>query len=442
MDHQRIMCLLILLLFFALPAAAADYDSLISQALKYRNNGNMPAAERLLRQAYDSASDKSEAVNLLVLVLAYQEKFSVANTLLDRSLVEYPGNFDLQLTKARIQSYQGLFTQAEHTVGELLKQNPDNTEALILAGRIFFYKRQYLAARDKFLQVLASNPHSLDALIGSYDSEMYFGNVQQADIYLSRAEQLDPDNADIASRRNRHVVSGEPRHELILGLETSNFDRNTMSNWNEQYIHYQRGTVSENQMYLRFEQAKRFSLNDSYWEAGAVLRRRTPIPISISVGLGTENIFLPEQRFRVGAELKMNRGDEQFGATIGRLTYQHSRYATGKVQQTFLDMEHYLVNTNAWIIPGINFTHDENGKTTFGFRVGWHHQIASRFRYGISYADTPETENNITTDTRTFHGYLRYRLSDRIVARIDYAKNKRENSYTKDSLSLSMGYRF
>ncbi|MDO8272732.1 MAG: tetratricopeptide repeat protein, partial [Gammaproteobacteria bacterium] len=78
-------------------AQSVDYDSLLQTAIGQRNAGNMPAAEQTFRQAWEIADNKSEAAYLLALVIAFQDRYEEAITLLDATLIDYPQDTNLLL---------------------------------------------------------------------------------------------------------------------------------------------------------------------------------------------------------------------------------------------------------------------------------------------------------------------------------------------------------
>ena len=124
-------------------AAEQNYDTLVEQALTYRNDGNFVAAEQSLRQARDLASDTREVDYLLGMVLAFQERFEESMGLLDSALDTYPSDTQLQLAKGRVHSYLGQYSQSLTWVNRVLADQPDNLEALVLSARVNFYNENY-----------------------------------------------------------------------------------------------------------------------------------------------------------------------------------------------------------------------------------------------------------------------------------------------------------
>lgn len=440
--QRTLFCLVLVLICLPMTAGAeVDYDTLIQNALEHRNGGRMAEAEVLLREAYRVADNKSEAAYLLALVLAFQEKYSDANRLLDRSLEQDPDNVDLKLTRARVLSYQGQFADASAITSEILTENPSNLDARNLDGRIYLYRNQLNRSRQRFMEVLESDPQNLEAMVGLYDSNLALGNREEAERQLDRAEQIAPNHSDVLTRRNRSTVTDVPRHELIVGGEASHFNKPFLAHWYDRFVEYRHHSANRNQQYVRLEHSHRFGRHDSLTEIGILLRDNA-LPLDLAFGMSGDAEFLPEQRWRIGTGFLASDGDENTGTTVARITYRGARYLTGTVHSLNVDFDYYYLKGNGWLSPGIGLVRDENNNLTLSWRIGTHHQLNSGLRVGADFTAAPETENNITTDTRVLHAYARYRLTNRGYARLDITRNLRDASYTRDSLAVTLGYRF
>ncbi|MGB4247088.1 MAG: hypothetical protein WBJ75_05150, partial [Pseudohongiellaceae bacterium] len=61
---------------------------------------------------------------------------------------------------------------------------------------------------------------------------------------------------------------------------------------------------------------------------------------------------------------------------------------------------------------------------------------------GLSYSEGGETENAITTRSRSNGGYITYRLDERWQLQLNVSKSRRENSYTRESGAITLQYRY
>ena len=443
-DQRRTVrrnCLLLACLVISCAAHAFDYDETIKSAMTLRNQGDMAAAETLLREAYQRATVKSEAAMLLGMVIAFQERYDEALELVEGALEHYPDDTQLILARARIQSYQGEYDEALASVDAILQDEPANLEARNLGARISLYRRHYTQGKTGFLAVLDQETDNLEALIGMYDAETSLGNQGLADRYLEQAAKVAPGHEDVLTRQSGNTAHEGPMHELAVEYGGSRFDVGGVARWYERAFEYRHGKVDSNQQYIRHEHSHRFADHDSYTEIGAVYRRRQ-LPLDVAFGFGKGDTFLPERRIRVGTDFRIFNSTEQHGTLVGRVTLQGTRYQTGNVGQLMLDGEYYLLNSEGWLVPGLIYTRDENGNSNIGWKVGWNQQLNVRSRIGLAYSDSPETEGNRTRDTKTVHGYLRYRLTDRTVVRVDYSRHRRESAYRRSQLSMRLSYRF
>lgn len=431
-----------LLLVLSATLYAADYDTLIQESLRLRNSGDFVGAETRLREAFNLVDDKREVAYLLGLVLAFQEKYTEAQDILDAALLQSPEDIGLQLASARVNAYQGQYREARQVVNAILERDAGNYEARNLAGRVALYQNRYAEGKAHFLQVLKQDPDNLEALIGVHDSDLYLGNKDLSDEALRKAQRLAPDHADVLVRLNKERYVKKPQHELFLGFETSSFNKVFLTRWYDRFLEYRHYSPNRNQQFLRTEHAHRFGLHDSLIEAGALMRGTTSIPVEIALGISDNAEFLPEYRLTVTTRVNVNQGDEGFGATIASIRYRNSKYQTGSTHQLNIDFEHYFADANAWIIPGVGTVIDENGESSLSWRLGIHGQLGARLRTGFTFSDAPETENNITIDTRVMHVYARYRLTNRFSIRLDGVRNLRENVYTRDSLGVTLAYKF
>lgn len=430
------------LVFCMMPVSvlAQDYDGLIRQAVAERNAGHLEAAEGDLRQAYNMAADKREAAYLLALVMAFQEKYEPAVSLLDKSIAQYPDDVALRLARARVMAYQGRYTLATNAVDDVLGRDPDNLEARNLAARIALYEQKFELGRSRFQAILADDPDNLEALIGMYDSERDLGNNEAAQAYLARAKQLAPEHADVRSRERGQQQSPTMNYEVLVGFENSTFNKPGYDRWLDRFVELRHFGEHRDQQYLRLSADRHFGLRDQGIEAGLVTRAR--LPLSLAVRYVANPRFLPSWTVRAGTSGRINEGKDNWGASVGQLSLQYAKYLTGPVTSVNLDIDHYFTGSDSWVAPGVGLVNDENGKTTLTWRIGINGQVSEAWRLGADYTHAPETENNVTTDSHTVHCYARVRLGAAPALRLDYARIFREGSYRRDAVSLTFSYRF
>ena len=423
-------------------SAQPNYDQLIQESARLRNNGEFFQSETLLRNAVPLANETNEVSFLLAMVIAFQERFIEAITILDAALDTYPNDTQLILGKARVLSFQGFYRESIDIADQALALNANNIEALALKARVYYYQRRYADARIQFNSVLARDAANLEALVGLYDVELAAGDDDAALAALSLAETVAPNHIDVTTRRERRTLPlGTSAHILTASIGMSNLDQPGFEDWHSRNLEYRYRSASNHQFYIRREYANRFNLNDTLYEVGGLLNgTNSSIEVALAHTSGDE--ILPQKRIRLAGNMLLMPASESMGSTMLGVSLTQSRYASGEVNWLKLDFTHYLLNINAWLTPGLGLVKDEIGKKTIGWNIGAHWQANSRLLLGYNYTDAPETELNVTTNTNTHHLYFRVDISDASNIRLDLSRNTRQNSYTQKAVTLSIQHKF
>ena len=443
---SRLLVLLFHVAALALPlqslAAEATYDELIQQSLQARNAGDFTQAEALLFQARPLARETNEVDFLIGLTQAFQERFLEAMNTIDAALEIYPDDISLQLARARVLSYQGIYGTAIQQTDQILEADPANLDARNLRARIFFYQSRHAQARSDYETVLEYEPDNLEAVVGLYDVALARGDDKTVEQRLIQAQQIAPNHIDVRLREQRLNAPVQRPHRLSLSGGRSEFDRTGISRWYDRALDYRYVMSSGDELIVHGEHAHRFGAHDTLLELGYRWARAGSVPIEISYGETRDHDFLPRQRLRLGAEFNLFDASESLGATTLGVNLFHSTYQNGDVNRVSLDFTHYLLGVNAWLTPGLGMVRDEDGDQDLSWTLGAHWQTSSRLRLGYQYTDAPETENTITTLTRSHHVYGLFQLSDSIGLRVDYSESERQNSYTREGISVSLQLRF
>lgn len=429
--------------WLSVPALSQDYDTLIQQALQQRNKGEMQAAEFLLRQARELTGDRREVDYLLSMVIAFQDRHEESVAVLERALADNPDDTQLLLGLARVRSFQGLLTQASQQTADILAREPVNQEALNLAGRIALYQRRPQQAREYFRQALSNDAEDLEAVIGLHDAEQLAGNRQAADEWLAQARLLAPDHIDVRVRSAEESPQ-TLRREFSAGYEQSRFRRIPLDRWHQYHVEYRHEHDHNTEFWLRSEHNRRFGLDDSTVELGALFQRQQALPVQFHAGFTPDADFSARHFVGASANRLVSEGNTRIGPTLLTGAVRYSDYRTGNTVRLSLGAEHYLLPVDAWLTPGVGLVRDENGNNSFGWQLGGHWQVSSAWRFGMTYADIAETENNITTDSRTWYAYLRWqpRQLPTLNLQLDSARHDRKGSYLRRSSGLSFRYRF
>lgn len=433
---------LLALALLATPALAQDYDALIQQALQQRNQGDLPAAEKILRQARGLAKDKAEADYLLGMVLAFQQKYTEGLQIIEAALQVKPDDIELQLGRARVLSYQGVYQQASQITNKILAKEPANLEALSLAGRLAYYQRQPAVAEQRFQHVLALDANNLDALLGLYDSYLQQGETDQAQPWLERAAKVAPTHIEVLTRQQPEQYNAEPRHQISTGYSRSTIDHTGFSNWQDRFIEYRHLQPNGNQQYVRVEHNNRFNSTDTMIEAGLALQQKSLLPLEVAIGVTPNAQFMPHWFGRLQGSTPLTDGKGSYGTVLLTGLVQYSSYANGDTQRLQLGLDYYLPNVDMWLTPNIGMVRDQNGLDTFAWGLAANWQLSGPTRIGASYSDAPETENLVTTDSKNVSVYWRQGLGKTFVLFLTWSQSERVNSYTRKAIDGTLQYRF
>ncbi len=172
--HPRLGAILGALALFAFAgfgAMAADFDTLMREALAARAGGNFAAAEAGLKAALKMRPEDRGALLHLGLVQGFQGHNDEALATVQRGLALAPADFDLRLAAARIKGWMGRHDEAAAEVEILLGDFPGNVEAINLRGRLALYRGDASAAKAAFAEALNLAPGNAEAERGMDDAE-------------------------------------------------------------------------------------------------------------------------------------------------------------------------------------------------------------------------------------------------------------------------------
>lgn len=440
----RALLLTIIMVACLLPAGlqAQDYDQLIGQAITQRNAGELEAAEQTLRVAYAIPLDKTEVSTLLAMVIAFQARYEEAIDLLDEALANNPDDIGLRLGKARVRAYQGLFPEAAELTAEVSQQHPGNIEALNLAGRIALYQQRPGQAVAYFKQAQMLDNDDLEVWVGLHDARLAQGEDDLAQEALDTAARLAPDHIDVRIRAERKLSPPGPVNELIAGFESSRFRDINLSRWRDQFIEYRRQRNLDSAYYVRTENNHRFDNRDILVEAGWLGNQQGAVPWQVSAALSSDADFSARYRLRGAATVRLNEGNDAFGATLLTPSLQLADYTSGSVWRLGFDLEHYVAGTALWLTSGLGLVRDEDGDSTVSWALGVNWQVSGPVRVGATFADGAETENRITTGTRSRYAYVLWQLTPAAALRFNIGRHDRRNSYSRESAGISVSYRY
>ena len=418
---------------------AQDYDSLIEQARTLQSNGDLAGAEDLLRIALEIPEDKSEVATLLGLNIAFQERYDEGLTMIESELAKQPQQQDLRIALARINYFKRNYTIALSNLDLVLAINDRNLEALLLSGQVAMAVPNPELAEQRFLVYLEQAPEDIDALVALHDALVLQSKITEARQKLALAENIDPDSP-LVTQRIGQVLPDRPGVSVISGFSNNNIDLPEFPVWQDRFLELRNRNSNGNQQYFRIEHNHRFNDHNTMMEAGFSLTQSNNFSADFSAGYTRDATFMADYFGTLGLR-RLVMEKEGKGALVLTGLYKYNEFSNGNTNNIQLGMEYYLPGINAWLTPAIGMVQDQDGIETFSWTLAGNWQIRPRTRIGLSYSEAPETENLVTTDTINSTLYWRYNLGDPWVIYLYLSRWERENSYTRESASLSFQYR-
>lgn len=107
------------------------------------------------------------------------------------------------VTKVRAQVAQNDFAGAVRVVDERLQTAPDDLEAQGWRARILAWGGKWAEAEAQYRNVQRNAPNDVDILLGLSDVLFWEGKLGEAASLLEQAQELQPANYEIASRRSK-----------------------------------------------------------------------------------------------------------------------------------------------------------------------------------------------------------------------------------------------
>lgn len=404
---------LALLVLTAVGSLAADFETLMRDALVARAAGNYAAAEAGLKAALEIRPHDPAALLHLGLVQGYQGRHAEALATVRRGLVLAPGDFDLRLAAARIKGWMGRHDEAAADVEDLLGDVPGNVDALNLQGRLALYRGDATAAKAAFTKVFRLAPGDEEAKKGMADAEA----AQSAVAHRGR---------------------------IALGYSHSTFSRSANRDWREVEADGSFDVDDDTRLLGGAQVSRRFGQTDTYLRGGVERRVGPDLRVHLQVGATPDADFLARWTAEAGATLRLWAGGSVIGPTEAVADIRHSHYATGDVRTVNPGFQQYLFDGRAWLTGRWlnSFDAEAGNKRAAGWSLRADWQALDSLRLFAGGAMAPETELGTTVETRSSFGGIVFGLTRDIDLTVSYSHDNRKNTYIRDVVSATVGYRF
>jgi YaiO family outer membrane protein len=322
---------------------------------------------------------------------------------------------------------------------------PDDAELLRLLGTAQGQAGRTDAALATLERAQRLAPNDIDIRLAIGRVRYYRGEHRAALDIAEAVLALQPDNGDakdLAERTRRALAEGggDTRWRLDWSAGYSGFEDDARERWLEGSAALGYRVDDRTGVTARADIADRFGRTDVYGEARIDRRFGEGRSGYLAFGVTPDADFLPEFAVVGGFGVRAWRGAA--GDGVITLDARYAEYGTGSVETLSPGIEQYLPGGRAWLTARAIVTWDEDGDRQAGYLVRGDVQASRRARLFVGYADAPETAENVTLTTRSVFAGGVFDLSDRLVLRLDYARDDRERSYVRHAVTAGFGVRF
>lgn len=395
------------------PVRSADFETLYDSAMTARAAGNFAAAEAALKQALALRPGDARAVLQLGLVQGFQRQYAEALQTIRGGLAAAPGDFDLRLAEARVLGWMGDNAGAAAKVDDLLAEFPGNVEALNLKGRLALYRADPAAAEAAFAEVLRREPGNEEAARGLADAR-------------------------------KASAEAAPTTRLSIGYTQSRFARSQNADWREVEADLVFDLDEATRLLAYTQVSNRFGSTDTYVRAGIERRLGPDLLVRVQAGATPGADFLPRWTAEAGADYRVSEGTGTFGPTDALIDLKQRHYSTGDIRNVDPGIRQYFLDGRVWLtgrwINSFDVNAGNKRLTGWSARADW--QASDRLRLFAGRSNAPETEQGATVDTVSTFGGVVVEMTPLADLSVAYTHDNRQNSYLRDAVSATIGYRF
>ncbi len=283
-------------------------------------------------------------------------RFMDVEKLLRQQLEAQPNNWEVHFQLARLLAWQQKFTQAESEYQMLLASEPANTDYLFGLGQVGVWKgnpRSVLTQIEAAERLQPANPEiwrlHIQALLDLDDALSRW----QAVVIQQRATELFPnlDWKQVANLESEETAgflestSGKTAKLLLNNRTELGASYDSLSNhkgfWRSEFLSVEHQFAAHESVYANYLQTQRFSLNDEQFLLGAYY------PQAENLILNLEGNFSPYASLLARDSLMTSMQWIFYPTWSFTGGYRHSDYLTGPIQQAYASLEHYFADFRA-----------------------------------------------------------------------------------------------
>lgn len=321
------------------------------------------------------------------------------------------------LTRVKDLIRDGKFTEAEEALQYMILHYPENADAWLLQGNLYYYRGDISRAGNAYQYVLMLAPEYHDA--------------QDA---LTRLKQQ--------AQAEAHPEAPPPlRYQLDTGVEHSRLSRTTLKNWHSEFVQFGYQANAATRWHGLVEQSHQFASNDTYLETGVDHRFSRTLNGYIGVGATPKADYRPRTRLLAGGAAQLTAGIVGTGPLWATLDTRYDTYAATNVKSLTPGLQWFFWKENAFSAKTVQlWSRGEKRMGGYALRLDVHPD--KRLGVFIGYSDAPDTENGVTSNTRSWALGSTIDLTDRLTLRLTLTEDARERSYRREVVSSGLSYRF
>ena len=183
----------ILLLVSVAQAQTGDVNlDRLNQAAQAISEGQLPRAEQLLNSVLKTLPNDADALNLLGVVRAKQDRKRDAERLFRRALASSPSHLGAHINLSELLTTTNRSAEALPILISAHKLAPDRSEITLKLGMLYANQRDYQQAAQVLEEALAAKPDDVGTLRALARVARATGNFEKALSHLIEARRLAP----------------------------------------------------------------------------------------------------------------------------------------------------------------------------------------------------------------------------------------------------------
>jgi tetratricopeptide (TPR) repeat protein len=164
----------------------------LNEAARAISEGQLPRAEQLLNSVLAALPNDADALNLLGVVRAKQDRKTDAERLFRRALASSPSHLGAHINLSELLTTTNRSAEALPILIRAHKLAPDRTEITLKLGMLYAEKRDYQHALQVLDEALANKPDDVATLRALARVARATGNFEKALSHLIEARRLAP----------------------------------------------------------------------------------------------------------------------------------------------------------------------------------------------------------------------------------------------------------